>query len=40
MKQLEKAGIIKCEFCKIDYKVPSEGKYRILGEKLCPYDGF
>jgi hypothetical protein len=40
MKMVEKAGLIKCEHCVKEYKIPSEGKYRILGEKICPLDGF
>ena len=40
MKCVEKAGKIKCEHCNLELTVPSEGKYRILGEKLCPLDNF
>ncbi|EGR34411.1 hypothetical protein IMG5_012580, partial [Ichthyophthirius multifiliis] len=40
MKIIEKAGKFFCEQCQINLIVPTGGKYKIVGEKYCPYDGY
>ncbi|EAS05803.2 DNA topoisomerase I (macronuclear) [Tetrahymena thermophila SB210] len=40
MKIIEKAGKIICEKCDVSLFIPSNGKYRLAGEKKCPYDKY
>jgi len=40
MKIIERAGKIICEKCDISLSIPTNGKFKLAGEKFCPLDGY
>ncbi len=40
MKLVDNAALIHCDMCQVDLRIPTNGHFKLIGEKYCPLDKY